>query len=153
MQIVTVSPGKMRMKFLRILPEMCAMSSWPFSSLTRNCALASACVTLPCTSIDSSFAMGLALAAPAIFFGRTRTKQARHHSGRQRLKGISAHSPVHCTRDVRQVLRKESGDVVGIKNEEQPSYLTMGWTRRPLIWGKGKTKPTNSRGTRRPKWC
>jgi hypothetical protein len=33
------------------------------------------------------------------------------------------HGPLHCKRDVRQVLRKGSGEVVGIKNEEQLSLL------------------------------
>src|SRR5262245_4283621 len=56
--------------------------------------------------------------------------EPHHHSGGGGLKGISAHSPLHCTRDVRQVLRKESGEMVGIKNEEQHFYLTLGWMRR-----------------------
>ena len=103
MQTVTVSPGKMRMKFLRILPEMCAMNSWRFSSLTRNCALASACVTLPCTSIDSSFAMGLALGAPRFLSWRQDQTGLVINSG-WRLLG---HNPLHCTLDVRQVLRKK----------------------------------------------
>src|SRR5438132_5910586 len=54
---VTTSPGRIRMKCLRILPEMWAMISWPFSSRTRNCVLASDCVTLPCTSMASSLAI------------------------------------------------------------------------------------------------
>jgi len=33
--------------------------------------------------------------------------------------------------------------VVGIKNEEQRCYLTLGWKRRPLIWEEGKTKTNN----------
>jgi hypothetical protein len=37
-------------------------------------------------------------------------------------------------RDVRQVLREESGEVVGIKNEEQHSSYTVSWSRRLFIW-------------------
>src|SRR5579883_2846757 len=47
----------MRMKFLRILPETCAITSPPMSSSTRNCVLASASLTRPSTSIASSFAI------------------------------------------------------------------------------------------------
>src|SRR6516165_503683 len=54
---VTVSPGRMRMKCLRILPEMWATTSCPLSRRTRKCVLASAAVTLPWTSIASSLAM------------------------------------------------------------------------------------------------
>src|SRR6266850_1164376 len=57
MATVTISPGRMRMKCLRILPAMCAMISCPLSSLTRNCVLASACMTLPWTWNASSLAI------------------------------------------------------------------------------------------------
>src|SRR5713101_6686159 len=57
MATVTMSPGRMRIKCLRIFPAMWAMISWPLSSLTRNCVLARACVTLPWTRYGSSFAI------------------------------------------------------------------------------------------------
>src|SRR5215472_1553549 len=56
-ETVTVSPGRMRMKFLRILPAMWAMISCPLSSRTLNWVLARAATTFPCTWIDSSLAM------------------------------------------------------------------------------------------------
>ena len=36
---MTLSPGKMRMKLVRSLPEMCASRRWPFSSSTRKVAV------------------------------------------------------------------------------------------------------------------
>jgi hypothetical protein len=47
---------------------------------------------------------------------------------------------LHRTRDVRQILRSESGEVVGIKNEGQLCYSTSNAIRRPFIWQKGKTE-------------
>src|ERR1700758_4299920 len=51
----TRSPGKMRMKFLRILPETCASTSWFVSSFTLNMALGNVSTTVAMTSIASSF--------------------------------------------------------------------------------------------------
>src|SRR5213075_2132091 len=51
----TLSPGRMRMKCLRILPEMCASTLCLFSSSTWNMALGSVSSTVPVTSIASSF--------------------------------------------------------------------------------------------------
>src|SRR5574340_1765791 len=48
---------------MRILPEMCPSTTWPFSSFTRNVALGRVSVTSPCISITSSFAMLLSAAA------------------------------------------------------------------------------------------
>ena len=45
------------MRFLRILPEVCARTSCSLSSLTRNIALGSNSVTVPENSIRSSFAI------------------------------------------------------------------------------------------------
>src|SRR4030095_13085858 len=59
----TRSPGRMRMKFMRILPVTCARSLCPFSSSTRNIALGSGSTTVPSTSIASSF--GISLDSPA----------------------------------------------------------------------------------------
>ena len=52
---VTLSPGRIRMKFIRSLPLMCAITSWSFSSLTRNIALGSFSTTVPSSSITSAF--------------------------------------------------------------------------------------------------
>src|SRR5678809_482573 len=35
----TLSPGTTRMKFIRIFPEICARTAWPFWSSTLNIAL------------------------------------------------------------------------------------------------------------------
>src|SRR4051794_2945101 len=51
----TLSPGRMRMKCLRILPEMWARTWCLFSSCTRNIALGRFSTTVASTSIASSF--------------------------------------------------------------------------------------------------
>src|SRR3954470_23130427 len=51
----TLSPGRMRMKCIRIFPEMCARTLCPLSSCTRNIALGKGSITVPSTSIASSF--------------------------------------------------------------------------------------------------
>src|SRR5213594_2467299 len=48
----------MRMKFLRIFPEMCARTTCLFSSSTLNMAFGSVSTTVPTTSIASSFGIG-----------------------------------------------------------------------------------------------
>src|SRR6266436_2360460 len=54
----TRSPGRIRIKCLRILPEMCASTwCWLSSSSTRNIAFGSVSRTLAMTSIASSFAI------------------------------------------------------------------------------------------------
>src|SRR2546428_6833999 len=45
----------MRMWFIRILPDTWARTLWPLSISTRNIALGSGSITLPSTSIASSF--------------------------------------------------------------------------------------------------
>src|SRR5271155_4440608 len=45
------------MRFLRILPAVCAMISWPFSSVTRKVALGRSSLTVPGNSRSSSFAI------------------------------------------------------------------------------------------------
>jgi len=45
----------MVIKFTLILPDMCAETSCPFSKRTLNEAFGSAFVTVPSTSIESSF--------------------------------------------------------------------------------------------------
>src|SRR5215212_4075741 len=55
----TLSPGRMRMKCLRILPEMWASTLCLFSSSTWNIALGNVSRTVAVTSIASSFDMSL----------------------------------------------------------------------------------------------
>src|SRR5438874_4266579 len=55
----TRSPGRMRMKFMRILPLTCASTRCPLSSSTRNIAFGSGSTTVPSTSIASSFGIAL----------------------------------------------------------------------------------------------
>src|SRR5690349_25097597 len=52
----TRSPGRIRMKFIRSLPLMCARTRWPFSSSTANIVFGSGSITVPSTSIASFFA-------------------------------------------------------------------------------------------------
>jgi hypothetical protein len=51
---ITRSPGSIRIKFIRILPDMWARTLWPFSSSTLNMAFGSGSITFPSTSITSS---------------------------------------------------------------------------------------------------
>src|SRR2546425_2191518 len=53
---VTLSPGRILMKCIRILPEMCARTTCLFSSSTRNIAFGSGSMTVPSTWMPSSFA-------------------------------------------------------------------------------------------------
>src|SRR5260370_8057526 len=50
----TLSPARMRIKFLRILPETCARTWCLFSSSTRNMAFGSGSITVAITSMASS---------------------------------------------------------------------------------------------------
>src|SRR5262249_565122 len=59
----TRSPGRMRVKFMRILPLTCASTRCPFSSSTRNIAFGSGSTTVPSTSIASSLAIVIAASA------------------------------------------------------------------------------------------
>src|SRR3989304_2868607 len=54
----TRSPGRIRMKFIRSLPEMWANTRWPFSSSTANMVFGSGSRTVPSTSIASRLATG-----------------------------------------------------------------------------------------------
>src|SRR6266852_4079287 len=51
----TLSPAKMRIKFLRIFPETCASTLCLFSSSTRNIAFGKGSITVAITSMASSF--------------------------------------------------------------------------------------------------
>src|SRR5690606_29894074 len=50
----------MRMKCMRILPEIWQSTLWPLSSSTRNMALGNGSMTVPSISITSSLPMGSA---------------------------------------------------------------------------------------------
>src|SRR4029077_7080743 len=51
----TLSPARIRMKFLRIFPETCAKTWCLFSSSTRNMAFGRGSITVAMTSMASSF--------------------------------------------------------------------------------------------------
>src|SRR6266851_4568951 len=63
----TLSPAKIRMKFLRILPETCARTWCLFSSSTRNIAFGSGSITVAMTSMASSLGFP---ESPFSFFSR-----------------------------------------------------------------------------------
>lgn len=50
------------MKCIRILPETCANTSWPFANSARKVAFGRASTTVASTSIDSFFAIRVGLA-------------------------------------------------------------------------------------------
>ncbi len=54
----TLSPGKMRIRCIRIFPELWASTLCPFSSSTRNIALGSGSTTVPSSTMASSFGFG-----------------------------------------------------------------------------------------------
>src|SRR5690606_540364 len=58
----TLSPGRILMKLILILPEICASTWCPPSTSTRNMALGSGSVTTPSTSMLSCFGMQFPLA-------------------------------------------------------------------------------------------
>ena len=61
----TLSPGTIRIKCLRILPEICARTlRWPGRS-TRNIVPGKTCVTVPSVMICSSFAIARRIYVPA----------------------------------------------------------------------------------------
>src|SRR5437867_13229697 len=53
----TLSPGTMRMKCLRILPEICARTLGEPGRSTRNIVPGNTCVTVPSVTIWASFGM------------------------------------------------------------------------------------------------
>src|ERR1700694_1122404 len=53
----TLSPARMRIKFLRIFPEICASTWCLFSSSTRNIALGNGSMTVAITSMASSLGL------------------------------------------------------------------------------------------------
>src|SRR6185437_12703330 len=55
--IMTLSPVNTRMRFLRILPAVWAMISWPFCRSTRKVALGKSSLTVPSNSSNSSLAI------------------------------------------------------------------------------------------------
>ena len=76
----TLSPGTIRMKCLRILPEICARTlRWPGRS-TRNIVPGKTYVTVPSVMICSSFAI-----ARRIYW--------RRHAAQQRRNLRGAHAP------------------------------------------------------------
>src|SRR5262249_41953405 len=80
----TLSPGRMRMKFLRILPEMWARTWCLFSSSTLNIALGSGSTTVAMTSMASS--LGIALRPHRRSAGRSQLAGPQDH-GSLGLKG------------------------------------------------------------------
>ncbi len=62
----TLSPGRIRMKFIRIFPEIWARIRCPFSNSTRKVALGSVSRTVPSTSIGSSLGATWSV-SPALF--------------------------------------------------------------------------------------
>src|SRR6202042_1085323 len=61
--IITLAPVRTRMRFLRILPAVWAMISWPFCKRTRKVALGSNSLTVPSNSSNSSLAIDPQLGA------------------------------------------------------------------------------------------
>src|SRR5437588_11609363 len=89
---LTLSPGTMRTKFIRMRPERVARTSCFSSISTLNMALGRASITLPSTSISSFFAIfvlftvylqGLlayvSLHTPVLVFAFTSTKGQQLH--------------------------------------------------------------------------
>src|SRR5215208_8055079 len=81
----TLSPGTMRMKCLRILPEICARTlRWPGRS-TRNIVPGKTCVTVPSVMICSSFAIAPLIYAPAHVAQDDGTRPVRRNYPRRDL--------------------------------------------------------------------
>ena len=81
----TLSPCNTRMRFLRILPAVCARISWSFSNFTRNIALGRTSLITPLNSIRSSFDIlipsqfySVLLYQRALSIGNRKKKQWQH---------------------------------------------------------------------------
>src|SRR5215468_6697397 len=80
----TLSPAKILMKFLRILPETCASTWCLFSSSTRNIAFGNGSITVAITSIASS----LELPESPFFFSSSRFAMFSQ-SGRSKAQAVT----------------------------------------------------------------
>ena len=56
-EIIAHISGKMRMHYIKILPEICAVTICPFSNSTLNMALLNASTIVPSISIFACFAI------------------------------------------------------------------------------------------------
>src|SRR5579875_1655318 len=73
---------------MRIFPELCASTLWPFSSSTRNIAFGSGSMTVPSSTIASSFSFGsVPLLAPPARLHAERSR--RHAAARAAGLGVS----------------------------------------------------------------
>src|SRR5579872_713223 len=97
----TRSPGKMRMKFMRILPETRASTRWPFCSSTRKKALGSGSTTTPSTSMASSLGDAVVAARASFFLAERLCMPPRLRANRASFR----HRPVNNRQNLVAVLR------------------------------------------------
>src|SRR5580765_4387423 len=117
----------MRMKFLRILPEMWASTSWPLGKATRNIVPGNTWVTEPVNSIGSSLATLLPTTA-ALLNQRFRPGSWRRQS--QSAPALASSFWLAITASVNFFLVKAIGcgkqSLLGISMTEQIVILDFG---------------------------
>src|SRR6266540_1580251 len=102
----TRSPGRIRMKFIRSLPLMCANTRWPFSSSTANIVLGSGSITVPSTSIASFLATGVEFP-----FLVSNAGPEDRHTNAQRIKRPAIQQQSDGPRERHQTMVRISGNL------------------------------------------
>src|SRR5512140_3864550 len=108
--MLTLSPASIRMRCLRILPDIWAMMAWPFSSSTRNLVSGNTSLTTPSISMTSSFAT-YCPPVGSCEQRRARTRRARHRAsdGRQvRCRDLAVGAALELERDL--LVLRERGE-------------------------------------------
>src|SRR6476646_9397251 len=105
----TRSPGRIRMKFIRSLPEIWASTRWPFSSSIANMVFGSGSRTVPSTSIASRLATG---GAVSLSHDECRPDRPTHE--RVAYQKLVTSSNRDTELDTRQDLRAVLGDGDGV---------------------------------------
>ena len=77
--MVTLSPGKILVKFISVLPEIRANNLWPLGSSTRNLVLGRTSTMMPSTLIASSLHMLRSLALIQLSKPYAQSEQRVYH--------------------------------------------------------------------------
>src|SRR5918994_6496594 len=81
----------MRMRCMRIFPEMWANTLWPFSSSTRNMALGRGSMTVPSRTIASSLDFGRGLLLVLLWVPRLGARMNCRKGAESRLNMLARH--------------------------------------------------------------
>src|SRR5579864_2068960 len=105
----TLSPGRMRIKFFRILPETCASTWCLFSNSTRNMAFGSGSRTTAITSIASSLLIKISSQLPVLSSQLKALGSQLRTENWELLSSLRQnHRPIFCYRDAMLEVRAET---------------------------------------------